>query len=82
MYSWVRQLLPGPVPLRVTLAVVLATAVVAALTGIVFPWVDHHLAPDIHQPLESSDAGRRRARASASSRDPVRGGRAGCTRCR
>ena len=47
MYSWVWRHLPGPVPLRVTLAVVLATAVVAALTGIVFPWVDHHLALDI-----------------------------------
>lgn len=47
MYGWLWRHLPGPVPLRITLAVVLATAVIAALTGLVFPWIDHHLALDI-----------------------------------
>ena len=47
MYSWLWRHLPGPVPFRVALAVLMAAAVVAALTGFVFPWIDHHVALDV-----------------------------------
>lgn len=47
MYRWMWRHLRDPVPLRVAFAVVLAAAVVAALIGLVFPWIDQHLALDI-----------------------------------
>ena len=46
MYSWLWRHLPGPVSVRVALAILMAAVVVAALTGVVFPWIDHHIALD------------------------------------
>jgi MFS-type transporter involved in bile tolerance (Atg22 family) len=46
MYGWLWRHLPRPTSTRIVLAVLLAAAVVAALFGFVFPWVDHQLALD------------------------------------
>jgi hypothetical protein len=46
MYGWLWRHLPGPASTRIALAVLLAAAVIAALLGLVFPWVDHQLALD------------------------------------
>ncbi len=40
MYGWIWQHLPGPVPVRVVISIVLLLAVVALLFLWVFPWVD------------------------------------------
>jgi len=40
MYGWLWRHLPGPVALRVALAVVLVCAVVALLFFVIFPWAD------------------------------------------
>ena len=40
MYAWVWRRLPGPASVRVLQLLVLAAAIVAALFGVVFPWVD------------------------------------------
>jgi hypothetical protein len=47
MYPWIWRHLPGPLPLRLTFAVVLVAAVVAALFTVVFPWAEHTL-PFLH----------------------------------
>lgn len=39
MYGWIFRALPGPLWMRVILAVLLALAVVAALMLFVFPWI-------------------------------------------
>ncbi|MDD7933898.1 hypothetical protein [Actinomycetospora straminea] len=46
MYAWLWRRLPGPVAVRVLQLLVLAVAVVAALFGVVFPWVDLALGLD------------------------------------
>ncbi|MGN6522415.1 MAG: hypothetical protein ACTHMZ_04295 [Actinomycetes bacterium] len=43
MYVWLWHRLPGPLLLRVVIAVVLALAVVALLFLVVFPWVEPRL---------------------------------------
>ncbi|ATE51880.1 hypothetical protein [Actinosynnema pretiosum] len=40
MYSWIWRHLPGPLPVRVLEAVVLAAGVVALLMFVVFPWAE------------------------------------------
>lgn len=46
MYAWLWRRLPGPLPLRLLQLLLLAVAVVAALFGVVFPWVDLALGLD------------------------------------
>ena len=43
MYGWLWRHLPGPVPVRVLAALLLAAAVVAVLFTVVFPWVEPRL---------------------------------------
>lgn len=38
MYPWIWQILPGPKPLRVLIAVLLVFVVLAVLVLYVFPW--------------------------------------------
>jgi hypothetical protein len=40
MYGWIWRHLPGPIAVRVTLAVVLVVGVIALLFFVVFPVVD------------------------------------------
>lgn len=40
MYGWIWRHLPGPVPVRVTLAVVLVFGVIALLFFVIFPFLD------------------------------------------
>ncbi|MCT2586544.1 hypothetical protein [Actinophytocola gossypii] len=40
MYGWIWRHLPGPLAVRVALAVVLAAGVAALLLFVVFPWVE------------------------------------------
>ncbi|WP_440900259.1 hypothetical protein [Actinosynnema sp.] len=40
MYSWIWRHLPGPLPVRVLEAVVVAAGVVALLMFVVFPWAE------------------------------------------
>lgn len=40
MYGWIWRNLPGPVAVRVVLAVALALGVVALLLFVVFPWLE------------------------------------------
>jgi hypothetical protein len=40
MYAAIWKILPGPFWLRISLAVILAAAVIAGLMVFVFPWVD------------------------------------------
>ncbi|HEY3751373.1 MAG TPA: hypothetical protein VGL80_19470 [Pseudonocardiaceae bacterium] len=40
MYGWIWRHLPGPVAVRIALAVVLVVGVVALLFFVVFPFVD------------------------------------------
>jgi hypothetical protein len=40
MYGWIWNHLPGPVAVRVGLAVALAVAFVALLMFVVFPWAE------------------------------------------
>jgi hypothetical protein len=40
MYSAIWKILPGPFWLRISLAAILAAAVIAGLMIFVFPWVD------------------------------------------
>jgi hypothetical protein len=40
MYSWIWRQLPGPFPVRLGIAVVLAAGVVALLMFVVFPWAE------------------------------------------
>jgi hypothetical protein len=40
MYSWIWRHLPGPVAVRLVLALVLVVGVVALLFFVVFPWLD------------------------------------------
>ncbi|HEX2129956.1 MAG TPA: hypothetical protein VHH15_00235 [Actinophytocola sp.] len=40
MYSWIWRHLPGPIAVRVALAVVLAAGVIALLLFVVFPWLE------------------------------------------
>jgi Mg/Co/Ni transporter MgtE len=46
MYRWLWRHLPGPMSTRVALATLLAFLAIAALLGVVFPWLDHQLAVD------------------------------------
>lgn len=43
MYAWVWRHLPGPMPVRVVVAVLLVAAAVAALFLWVFPWIEPRL---------------------------------------
>jgi hypothetical protein len=43
MYRWLWRHLPGPAPVRASLCLVLAVAVVALLFLVVFPWVEPRL---------------------------------------
>jgi hypothetical protein len=43
MYAWIWRHLPGPLPVRVVLSLVLAGAVVLLLFTVVFPWAEHAL---------------------------------------
>jgi hypothetical protein len=43
MYAWIWRHLPGPTPVRATLAVLLCLAVVVVLFGWVFPWLEPRL---------------------------------------
>ncbi|MCP3426895.1 hypothetical protein NBM05_12985 [Rothia sp. AR01] len=49
MYALLFRLLPGPLWLRVVLAVFLIIAVLFLLVQFVFPWLDEHspLTPDV-----------------------------------
>jgi hypothetical protein len=47
MYPWIWRHLPGPLPVRLTSALVLALLVVVALFTVVFPWAEHTL-PFLH----------------------------------
>jgi hypothetical protein len=47
MYAALWRILPGPWWLRVLILVVLAAAVLFALTAWVFPWVDSLLVTDV-----------------------------------
>jgi ABC-type proline/glycine betaine transport system ATPase subunit len=40
MYAWIWRHLPGPMAIRVTLAVALAVGAVALLMFVVFPWLE------------------------------------------
>jgi len=40
MYAWIWRHLPGPIAIRVTLAVALAVGFVALLMFVIFPWLD------------------------------------------
>jgi len=40
MYAWIWRHLPGPMAIRVTLAVGLALGFVALLMFVVFPWLE------------------------------------------
>ena len=43
MYAWIWRHLPGPLPVRVTTALVLALAAAALLLFVVFPVASSHL---------------------------------------
>ncbi|WP_199740560.1 hypothetical protein [Saccharopolyspora rhizosphaerae] len=43
MYAWIWRQLPGPVPVKALLALLLVAAVVALLLFVVFPWVEPRL---------------------------------------
>ncbi|RKS80342.1 hypothetical protein CLV35_0771 [Motilibacter peucedani] len=43
MYAWIWRHLPGPVAVRLLLALVLVAAVVALLFTVVFPWAEQVL---------------------------------------
>jgi hypothetical protein len=43
MYGWIWRHLPGTVPIRATLAVLLLLSVVVVLFGWVFPWLEPRL---------------------------------------
>ncbi|WP_179118501.1 hypothetical protein [Saccharothrix sp. ALI-22-I] len=43
MYGWIWRHLPGPLPVRIMLATVLVTGVVALLMFVVFPWAEPKL---------------------------------------
>jgi len=43
MYSWIWRHLPGPLPVRLVLSLVLAATVVLLLFTVVFPWAEHAL---------------------------------------
>lgn len=45
MYAWIFRHLPGPVAVKVLLAVVLIALVVLALMQYVFPWVQEEFSP-------------------------------------
>ncbi|PRY45910.1 hypothetical protein [Umezawaea tangerina] len=40
MYGWIWRHLPGPTPVRVLEALVLALAIIALLMFVVFPWAE------------------------------------------
>jgi accessory gene regulator protein AgrB len=40
MYAWIWRHIPGPMAIRVVLAVALAVGVMALLMFVVFPWVE------------------------------------------
>jgi hypothetical protein len=40
MYAWIWRQLPGPLAVRVGLAVTLAAGVIALLLFVVFPWLE------------------------------------------
>lgn len=40
MYAWIWRHLPGPVPVRAIIALVLLLGIVALLFIVVFPWLD------------------------------------------
>ncbi len=43
MYAWLWAVLPGPVPVKVVLALVLLVGLVALLFLVVFPWAEQTL---------------------------------------
>lgn len=43
MYSFIWRLLPGPLPVRLVLALALVAGVVLLLFTTVFPWAEHAL---------------------------------------
>ena len=43
MYGWLWRALPGPLPVRLLLALLLLLAVLALLLLVVFPWVEELL---------------------------------------
>ncbi len=45
MYAALWKIIPGPLWVRILIAVVAAAAVVAALMMYVFPWVDAYISP-------------------------------------
>lgn len=45
MYAALWRILPGPLWVRVVIAVIVAAAVIAALMTFVFPWVDSFMTP-------------------------------------
>ncbi|MEO8328463.1 MAG: hypothetical protein ABI586_00535 [Candidatus Nanopelagicales bacterium] len=55
MYAWLWRQLPGPVYVRIVIAVLLFAAVVAVLFHWVFPWVEPRL-PFTDVTVESSSA--------------------------
>lgn len=43
MYAWIWRSLPGPLPVRVVVALALVTGVVLLLVTTVFPWAEDSL---------------------------------------
>ena len=56
MYGWIWRHLPGPLPVRALLTLVLLAAAVAVLFLVVFPWVDP-LLPFNQVTVDGSSAG-------------------------
>lgn len=53
MYGWIWRHLPGPVPVRLLLALALVAATVVLLFTVVFPWAEHAL-PFLDVTVEAS----------------------------
>lgn len=43
MYAWIWRNLPGPLPVRLLVALMLATGIVLLLFSFVFPWAEQAL---------------------------------------
>ena len=46
MYAWIWRKLPGPTPVKILLAFVIAVVICAVLFTVIFPWVSSILPVD------------------------------------